>query len=173
MKSCFFLMLVLFSSFSLSAELITKNVLNGRVSLLIPQQFTQMPDDILEIKYPSSRRPTEVLSDDSGSISLAFNHTNTVMESSDIPEFHRAISKMFHNLYPSAKWFRDEIIERNGRKFIVLELITPAMDTEIHNIMYGTSVDGRLLFIAFNTTIEQSKEWLPIGKKVMESLTIK
>ncbi|KLV05494.1 hypothetical protein ABT56_10990 [Photobacterium aquae] len=168
-----FLMLVLFSSFSLSAELITKNVLNGRVSLLIPQQFTQMPDDILEIKYPSSRRPTEVLSDDSGSISLAFNHTNTVMESSDIPEFHHAISKMFHNLYPSAKWFRDEIIERNGRIFIVLELITPAMDTEIHNIMYGTSVDGRLLFIAFNTTIEQSKKWLPIGRKVMESLTIK
>jgi hypothetical protein len=55
---------------------------------------------------------------------------------------------------------------------MVLELITPAMDTEIHNIMYGTSVDGRFLLAAFNTTIEQSGLWLPVGKNIMSSLSV-
>lgn len=39
--------------------------------------------------------------------------------------------------------------------------------------MYGTSVDSRLLLAAFNNTIEQSEQWLPIEKKIMESISIK
>jgi len=80
---------------------------------------------------------------------------------------------MFHNFYPSAKWIKDETIVQNGRAFMVLEFVTPALDTKIHNIMYGTSVDNRLLLVAFNTTVEQSEEWLPIGKQIMGSLAIK
>ena len=76
-------------------------------------------------------------------------------------------------MYPSATWLRDEVIVQNGKTFMVMELITPAIDTKIHNIMYGTSVDGRFLLAAFNTTTEQADEWLPIGKRIMTSLSIK
>ena len=132
-----------------------------------------MPKDILELKYPASRRPTEVLSDKTGGVTLAFNHTNNPMLPSQVSEAHVAISQMFHNMYPSAKWIRDEVINQNGNAFMVMELITPAIDTQIHNIMYGTSVDGRFLLAAFNTTVEQSGKWLPIGKQIMGSLSIK
>jgi len=123
-------------------------------------------------KYPASRRPTEVLSDKTGGVTLAFNHTANVMKPSQIKAAHVVMSKMFHNMYPSATWIRDEVIVQNGNTFMVLELITPAIDTQIHNIMYGTSVDGRFLLAAFNTTIEQSEVWLPIGKKMMSSLIV-
>ncbi|MEM7782739.1 MAG: hypothetical protein AAF623_05240 [Planctomycetota bacterium] len=132
-----------------------------------------MSKEILEVKYPSSRRPTEVLSDPTSGVSIAFNHTKTPMMLSQIEEGHRSISKMFHRLYPSAKWIRDETITQNGRKFMVLELVTPAIDTKIHNIMYGTSVDGRFLLVAFNVTTEQANEWLPVGKQIMKSIEVK
>lgn len=54
----------------------------------------------------------------------------------------------------------------------MLELITPAIDTKIHNIMYATSVEGRFLLVAFNTTVEESSKWLPVGKAIMASLKI-
>jgi len=164
--------LVLFSFNSLAEELIKVKTLSGKISILAPKGFGAMPIDILEVKYPASRRPTEVLSDKTGGVTLAFNHTNTAMQPSQVKEAHISISKMFHNNYPSATWLRDEVIVQNGRTFMVLELITPAMDTEIHNIIYGTSVDGRFLLAAFNTTIEQSGQWLPVGKKIMSSLTV-
>jgi hypothetical protein len=47
------------------------------------------------------------------------------------------------------------------------------MDRQIHNIMYGTFVDGRFLLAALNTTVEQSDKWLSIGKKIMNSLSVK
>ena len=173
MKSfCLFILLVMYGN--LFAEELTEiSALNGKVSILAPQDFGVMPSDILEIKYPASRRPTEVLSDNTGGVTLAFNYTANPMKPSQVKVAHKSISKMFHNLYPSATWIRDEVIEQNGHTFMVMELITPAIDTKIHNIMYGTSVDNRFLLAAFNTTIEQSDKWLPVGKKIMESLSVK
>jgi hypothetical protein len=156
-----------------SQELVNLEVLSGKVSILAPKEFGPMPKDVVEIKYPSSRRPTEVLSDKTGGVSLAFNHTNNPMQPSQVREAQVAMSQMFHTLYPSAKWVRDEVIEQNGAVFMVMELITPAVDTEIHNIMYGTSVDGRFLLASFNTTVEKADEWLPIGKKIMNSMSVK
>lgn len=83
------------------------------------------------------------------------------------------MSKIFHNPYPSAKWIRDETMTIKGQTYMIFELIPRAMKTQMHNIMYGTSVDNRLLLAAFNTTIEQSEQWLPIEKKIMESISIK
>jgi hypothetical protein len=168
-----FLLLLCFSVTSFSEELVKIEALNGSVSIFAPKEFGPMPKDILEMKYPSSRRPTEVLSDKTGGVTLAFNHTNTPMQASKVREAQAAMSTMFHRMYPSAKWIRDEVIEQNGTVFMVMELITPAMDTQIHNIMYGTSVDNRFLLVAFNTTVELSDKWLPIGKKIMNSLSLK
>jgi hypothetical protein len=170
-----FLLTTALLAFSISHadELITRSALNGKVTLLTPKSFGPMPKAILEAKYPSSRRPTEVLSDSTGGVSLAFNHTRNPLTPDQVQEAHASMSKMFHNMYPSAKWIRDETMDRNGHNFMVFELVTPAVDTKIHNIMYGTSVDNRLLLISFNTTLEQSGQWLPIGKKIMESISIK
>ncbi|MCG8609027.1 MAG: hypothetical protein MI864_00700 [Pseudomonadales bacterium] len=172
MRALLLLVFTFISALSNGEELIKVNALAGKVSILAPSGFGPMSQDILEMKYPSDRRPSEVLSDSTGGVTLAFNHTNNPMKPSQVKEAHTSISSMFHNMFPSAEWIRDEVIEQNGNVFMVMELITPAIDTEIHNIMYGTSVDGRFLLASFNTTVEQSKEWLPIGKKIMSSLSV-
>ncbi len=167
---CFILCLVCSSAFA--EEFVEVKALDGKVSILAPKNFGPMPEHILETKYPLNKRPTEVLSDEKGLVSLAFNHTNDAMQPSQVKDAHLAISKMFHNIYPAATWFRDEVIEQNGSTFMVMELKTPAVDSQIHNIIYGTSVDGRFLIIAFNTTVEKSEKWLPVGKKIMSSLAV-
>ncbi|ODA32280.1 hypothetical protein A8L45_13700 [Veronia pacifica] len=167
-----FFSLIIYLPSAFSDSFVRVNALGGKVSLLVPENFSPMSEDIIKVKYPSSRRPSEVLSDKTGSVTLAFNHTNNAMSVSDIKSAHSYISKMFRNTYPSAIWFRDEIIEQNGHVYMVMELITPVQDTNIHNIIYGTSVDNRYLLTSFNTTVEQSEEWLPLGKKMMASLTV-
>lgn len=173
MKIYFIAFSLFLLAFTVHAVEITEiEALNGKVTIQAPKGFGPMSTEMRELKYPASRRPTEVLSDQTGGVTLAFNHTNNPILPSQIKEAHKSISKMFHNLHPSATWVRDEVIEQNGNIFMVLELITPALDTKIHNIIYGTSVDGRLLLAAFNTTVQQSDKWLPIGKEIMNSLSI-
>ena len=164
------IVLILVSFTAYAESFVERSAVNGKVHFLAPKEFTLMSKKMLEMKYPSRFGSKEVLSDVTQGVTLAFNHTKGNTKQGKFKEAHVAFFKTYHNLHPSAKWIRDEVFTKDGKDFLVFELITPAIDTQIHNIIYITSLNNRLLYIAFNTTVEQSKVWLPIGKKIMESI---
>ncbi len=149
-----------------------RTVINEKLTLLIPQGFSIMDEEMLRLKYPSERRPTLVYTNESGSINIAINHTKDRIQQSDIAAFHRQMDGMFRNLYSSATWFESGVIDINGREWLTLNLRTLAIDTEIRNIMVGTSVEGRLLLVSFNVTREQEDQWLEPAKAIVQSLRV-
>jgi hypothetical protein len=150
-----------------------KSVLDGKVSLLIPQNFKPMSEEMLTTKYPSERRPTLVYTNEPGSVNLALNHTRNRMPASQLAAFHKSMEGNLKRLYPSAEWFRSEVRKIHGREFFIMELRTPAIDTEVRNIMLGTSLDDRLLLISFNVTKELEREWLATASRIIESVEVK
>jgi len=85
---------------------------------------------------------------------------------------HQAMETMFKRLYPSAVWFQSGLKTINGRAFFLLDLRTPALDTEIRNLMVGTSLQGRLLLITFNVTQQHEARWLPTAQKILASIKV-
>ena len=81
-KYLLIIILGLLSLNSFSQKLIEVKALSGNVSVFVPKNFGVMPMHILEIKYPTSRRPTEALSNKTGTVSLVFNHTTNAMKPS-------------------------------------------------------------------------------------------
>ncbi len=147
-------------------------MVNGKLSLLVPKDFSLMGEEMLRTKYPSDRRPTVVYTDESGGVNIAINHTNNLVTQRDIPAVHRQVDSMFRNLYPSAKWFKSELVTINKRKWFMLNLRTPAIDTEIRNIIVGTSLEGRMLMVSFNSTKKRESVWLEPANRIIESLKI-
>lgn len=150
-----------------------RNFLGGKVAMLVPTDFAPMDEEMLRIKYPMERRPTEVVTNQSGSFNVAFNHTTNRVQPEQLEQAHASITKMFHNRYPSATWYRDEMTEIDGRKAFVLELVTPAVDTRIHNIMLATSVDGRMLLVSVNLVEELKAAHLADARKMAASIRVK
>lgn len=146
--------------------------LNGRVTLLAPGNFTPLPENLRKSKYPSEWRPTEVLSNESGSVNLAFNHASGEVPD-DVDVLREGLSEPFHKIYAEAEWLRDDVVEVNGRKFVRFEMITRSLDGHIHNILYMTPLDGRLLLISFNTTRDEAPRWLEIGRRMLQSIQIR
>ena len=131
-----------------------------------------MSEEMLVVKYPSERRPALVLTNEEGSVNIAFNHTASALAPEQLEEAWKAMDQMFRGNYPGAEWFRSEITEIKGRPWFVLELRTPAADTDIRNLMLGTSLDGRLLIVAVNMTKGLEQEWLPLAQQIVESIEI-
>lgn len=155
-----------------AVDLAPRTVLGGRVTLLLPMTFAVMGEDMMRLKYPSERRPTLVFTNPDGSVNVALNHTDNRVGSDDIPALLDVVVDMFRNLYPSARWYRSEVAEIAGRPFFLLDLRTPAIDTEVRNLMAGTSLDGRLLFVTFNVTRELEDAWLAAGEAIIRSIRI-
>jgi hypothetical protein len=148
------------------------SLLDGKVSLLMPSQLTPMSTERLIEKYPNANRPSVVYTNPRASVNVALDHTAHRLPVGQLAAAHESVRTTFKNLYPSAEWFRSEMRKINGRAFFLIELRTPAIDTEVRNIIVGTSVDDRLLMISFNVTKALEKEWLPTGNKVIESIAV-
>ena len=153
-------------------DLVKTYALDYRVSLEVPKSFGPMKQDILELKYPNNRRPTEVISNNEGTISISLVLTDVVVTLKQLKIAHDEMTKLMKTSYPKSEWFRNEYIRQSGAQFFVLELITPAIDTDIHNIMYGTSIGDRLVIISFNVTKSLADSWLETGREIMSSISL-
>jgi hypothetical protein len=149
-----------------------KQLLDGKVTMLIPKEFEVMSEEMLKVKYPSERRPTLVYTNEPGSVNIALNHTQNKVLGSQLPQAHKSVETTFKNLYPSATWFRSELSTINDRDFFLLDLRTPGIDTPIRNIIVGTSCQGRLLLVTCNMTEKLEAEWLPVCNKAIQSIRV-
>ncbi len=131
-------------------ELEKKSILDNKVELLMPKGWKPMSQDLIKIKYPGVRPPKLVYSDVSGSISIAFNHTDSKASPELLEKYKEYLKKSLTTAYPDAVWEEDGIKEINGKKSGVFRLTTDALDDKIYNYMVFTDMDEKLLICSFN-----------------------
>lgn len=150
-----------------------KSLIDEKIEILIPASFDIMSEEMIALKYPLENRPTIVYSDDNGAINVALNHTKTTASQELIVAYQQSLIQSFNNTYPTAEWKDNGITEINGRKVGYLELITPAIDTEVYNLLFFTDLEEKLLVCTFNCTKDNLDDWETAGKKIMNSIKIK
>ncbi|MEZ4740786.1 MAG: hypothetical protein R2818_15845 [Flavobacteriales bacterium] len=160
-------------AFGIGHQLETRQLLNGKVELKIPSDFTIMSEEMMKFKYPSERRPTLVYSNETGGINVGLNLTENPADQAVLPSYKDQFVQTFKNLHPSAEWKSSGVKEINGKQVGYLELITPALDTKIYNLMFFTDLDGKLLLCTFNCTKKDEVAWTPTAKEIMSSLKVK
>ncbi|MFM9907721.1 MAG: hypothetical protein ACKVOW_00160 [Chitinophagaceae bacterium] len=154
-------------------ELEKKSILDNKVELLMPKGWKPMSQDLIKIKYPGVRPPKLVYSDVSGSISIAFNHTDSKASPSMLEKYKEVLKTSLETAYPDAVWEEDGIKEINGKKAGVFRVITEARDDKIYNYMVFTDMDGKLLICSFNCLEKKLKAWKPLAEEIMNSISIK
>ena len=156
----------------LSQELAPRTFFDGQLTMLMPVGFEPMSEEMLSYKYPNERRPSLVFTNPSGSVNVALNHTQNLVLNDQVPELHQVLDLTFRRLYPSAEWNHSETGVRNGMRYSTLDLTTPAIDTEIRNIMIAVSLDDRMLLVSFNCVRELEAQWAPIGQRIIDSIAV-
>ncbi len=157
---------------AVSQQLEQRSFIDGRVTMLVPTSFTPMSEEVLELKYPSQQRPTLVFSNPAGTVNVALNHTQNAASEADVPGLHRSMEQLLRRVHPTAEWHDSRTGQRDGMRFFVLDFVTPALDTDIRNIIFATPLDGRMLLVSFNCVVELQSSWAPVGQKIIDSITI-
>lgn len=187
---CFFLFLIVLTSLSCGSkqdqqssasgkqhqynkiDILESSVLNNRIRLSIPVDFKPMEQDEILVKYQRSNSvPQEAYSNDTGTISLAFNHTSNALSLADLPDFRQSFARQFKGTL-GIEFKGSSIKNINGRDFAILEFISPAMDTNIYNLMFLTSLDNRLLICTFNCVQGEMEKWKPTSQQILNSVQV-
>ena len=75
-------------------------------------------------------------------------------------------------IFTSVQFYRTDLAIINGRDVGIVELITPAVDTDIYNLIWFTDIDGRLMMATFNCTVELEEEWKGVANRILESFRV-
>ena len=157
---------------SYEIELSRRMLLDGRVSVLVPSSFEPMDETMRRLKYPSEQRPQIVFTDPEASVNVALIHSEARVREDQIPGLLKSLEGVFRALHPSAAWSAADLIELDGRSFARLDLVTPAIDAKVRNIMVATSLEGRMLAVTFNCTQELEARWAETARRIVESIQI-
>ena len=166
--------LALFISFALALPALAqeklglRHLIDGRVTMLVPENFKPLEEKYRLLKYQGANPPTFVLSDETTRFNLAAELRSVPLQPEELPELAKAMpSQLSH-----AKFHAAGLRTLNGHEFAVFDMDTPAMDGTIRNIMAMTSLDGKLLVISYNCLISKDAGCDVVGRKIIESIKL-
>jgi len=126
----------------------------GTITFTAPDGFRSQSREEIALKYPRGNAPSVVYSNASGGVSIAVTFSSTKITPAQLPDLKAFLEQALPRLIPNLQWLKREIIISNGTSWVHFDLMSPAIDTDIHNHMYFTSHQGETLGFNFNSTVK-------------------
>jgi len=162
-------LLLLLSPLALIAEEI--NINDTGITFTAPEEFTPLPQLMIDIKFPKKSPPRWVIGNESASTTIAFDVKPNDISGVSLPELSEYFKGALEQIIPGVEWKKLEIIELAGQEWIYLEMTSSAEDTDIHNMMVVTGIEKEMVLFNFNSTTQEFPKY---EAKLRESLqTIK
>jgi hypothetical protein len=153
MKSLFIALVVGIFSTLTNAE--TFSIPDVGVSFDAPVGYTKLDATEIANKYPSNRGPAFVVGNTRRTTSIAYDLKPNGFPTDKINEVKEFFEKMFERIVPGIEWKQKKLVDMLGQQWIYLEMTSRAIDTDIHNIMLVTPLQGKMLIFNFNSTKEE------------------
>ncbi len=125
--------------------------------------------NIARQKYPGANAPSVVLTDETTTVNLAFDHKPMAITADQLPELEAPMRQQF----AGAKLNSSGMRSINGHDFLVFDFDVQLTDGPNHNHMAITSLDGRMLIISYNCMPSRDGNCAAVGSRVIESIRMK
>jgi hypothetical protein len=133
---------------------------DGKLSALLPSEFTDLPAEIAKIKYPSSDRPKIIKTDERGTVAFTFNRIDSPLTNETVPELVESMRGMLQKLNPAYVFFDSDTLDtEEGAKVGYLEYKSPAIDDSLYNVMHFVPFEGRTMMGTFSCPHGECEDW--------------
>ncbi len=153
------------------------------VTMQIPDGLYLMSDDDMASRYITAKKPLAVYTNGQRTIELSVNESNTTWELKDLPLMKSFYKASIQSLYDKVKFFQEDIVEVNKRKFAVFEFnssvkgdksnLSIRSDINKYTYILYTIHKGKTYLISFSCPFRDKNSWEANIKKTMASLKLK
>lgn len=144
------------SSSILFAKTIT--VEGTTVTFESPAEFAPLSKEVIAYKWPSNRAPNYAIGNETASTTIAYDY-KTDVTGSTLSDLKAQFTYTFDRIIPGIKWIENEMITLDGQAWLMFEMTSNAIDTDIHNLLLVTILDNKLLMFNFNSVKRDFKKY--------------
>lgn len=151
-----------------------------QISVLMPEKFFQLSEEVKQFIYPAGNRPSHVYSGENIFYQLSFTKTVNQVPNEGIPKFLPMARKLMEKMGPKTKMINADTIkhsfvlgeEEKTYNIGIIEFLSAAVDMNIYNVMFFFSINNRLMIGNVVTPNKYRKRIAKIAKETIDSLII-
>lgn len=144
----------------------------NQIQMFMPVAFEEMESELMNIKYPSSRRPDYIYTSDSTSINVTMKLMEQQLKEEELEDFTEAMMNIVQKFQPGAEMLDIGMKEVNGLQIGYFDFISRALDNKIYNLMFLFIVDGHVAMGSVNCLKKEMDIWQPIAYGMLELISI-
>lgn len=143
-------------------------VLDDKVSIMLPDTFVDMPQEIAKIKYPSEQRPQVIKMNSDTSVNFTFSLYDITFNERQIESALSQFQGIIHKVNPAFIFYDFVISEEKNLGWF--DFKSYGLDEQMYNVMYITPIEGKLMHGIFNCMYRDILEWKDAVQQVMLSI---
>ena len=147
-------------STTLFAHAVDIQMPSGVLKLDMPKGYTELSADEIDSKFGrNGRKPVKAFGNKSraSTVSVTFSPVKHPLTQDTLPELKETMEGMLPKLTPGLVFNDKKMVTVGERQWIFLDSTVPAIDTKVRNQMYLTDLNGNMVGVNFNSTVEEFK----------------
>lgn len=153
-------------------EFAEQTFMDEKLSLYIPKDFEDMPQNQREIKYPSGQRPQIIKSDETGSINITLSRIDSDLDEDRVKELTDGMKAIIKKVNPSNIFYSEGVEKADGKNIGYFEFKSPAIDEAIYNIMFFFELAGKTMMGTFCCQYKEHENWRDIAFQVLKTIRV-
>jgi hypothetical protein len=147
---------------------------NGGVSFELPAGFTQMSAQEIAEKFPKGGNPPKfAYGNAQRSVAIAVTFAPIQVNPEQLPQLKMVLQEQLKQAMPDAEWLKQEMTTINGRRWVHFSMVTEAINSRIHNDMFLTSFQGKMIGFNFNSTVAEYDKAKSELEKMRNSIVVR
>jgi len=145
-------------------------MLEDKITMLLPEDFTTMREDIAKIKYPSESRPQCIKTSRDTAVNIGMSLFPAPIDENNLDNELNDLKKILKNVNPAFEFYRTDIEDLEDFKLGWFDYKSFAIDQQMYNIMFVASIDGQMLHGFFNCPYSGHDQWMDAALQMIRSI---
>ncbi|WP_299703419.1 hypothetical protein [uncultured Pontibacter sp.] len=182
MRYLAFLVIILIAGVALADTKLKKTQITKEVSVMLPRDFTPLPDEGIARKYPAANRPVAVYSSPSGQVDFSMTQKKSQFGPQDLNMLRDIYKANLMERFTKVDFIRDDVTNINGRDYIVFEFVSVLADergashlapVQKYSIMQYTIQGNQLIIFSMHLPFVMKNDWQNTAREIMGSVKMK
>jgi hypothetical protein len=182
MRYLAFLAIILIAGVALADTKLKKTQITKEISVMLPRDFTPLPDDGIARKYPASNKPVAVYTSPNGQVDFSVTQKKTQFRSRDLPMLREIYKANLMERFTKVDFIREQVAEIKGRDYIVFEFVSVMADErkttnlspmQKYSIMLYTIQEDQLMVFSLHLPFVMKNDWQETAREIMGSVQVK
>lgn len=143
---------------------------DGKMSVMLPNKFIDMPLELAKMKYPMEQRPQVIKMNEQSDINFTFSILEVELKSENVQELNEGFYHIIKKAQPANVFYEKKLEEMKDTVAGWFDFKSHGLDQKLYNLMYCIPIEGKLLHGIFNSPIQDAEAWKPIVLQVIHSI---